>query len=40
MTFLRYSKVSDDNYIVEETDGWYFWNEVGIEKYGVYKDIQ
>ena len=40
MISLRCLKVSDDNYIVEETDDWYFWDEVGIEKYGVYKDIQ
>ena len=28
----------NDKHIVEETDGWYFWDEVGQEKYGPYKD--
>ena len=39
MTFLRCSKMSDhDKHIVEEKDGWYFWDEAGMEKYGPYKD--
>ena len=34
MIFLRYSKMIDnDKHIVEEIDGWYFWDEVGQEKY-------
>ena len=28
----------NDKHIVEETDGWYFWDEVDIEKYGPYKN--
>ena len=28
----------DDKHIVEEINGWYFWDEVGQEKYGPYKD--
>ena len=43
MTFLRFLKMSDtwhDKYIVEESDGWYFWDEVGQEKWGPYKDIE
>ena len=30
----------DDKHIVEEIDGWYFWDEIGQEKYGPYKDIE
>ena len=30
----------NDKHIVEETDGWYFWDEVGSNKYGPYKDIE
>ena len=29
-----------DKHIVEEVDGWYFWDEVGLEQYGPYKDIE
>ena len=28
----------NDKHIVEEIVGWYFWDEVGQEKYGPYKD--
>ena len=28
----------NDKHIVEESDGWYFWDEIGQEKYGPYKD--
>ena len=28
----------DDKHIVEEPDGWYFWDEAGLDKYGPYKD--
>ena len=28
------------NHIVEEYDGWYFWDEIGSEKWGPYKDIE
>ena len=28
----------DDKHIVEETDGWYFWDEAGLDKYGPYRD--
>jgi len=28
----------NDKHIVEETDGWYFWDEVGMGKYGPYID--
>jgi len=28
----------NDRHIVEEKDGWYFWDEVGMEKYGPYID--
>ena len=39
MTFLRYSKMIDnDKHIVEEIDGWYFFDEVGLDKYGPYKN--
>ena len=27
-----------DKYIVEESDGWYFWDEVGQEICGPFKD--
>ena len=32
------NQMSDDNdkHIVKEEDGWYFWDEVGVEKYGPY----
>ena len=26
----------NDRHIVKEEDGWYFWDEVGVEKYGPY----
>ena len=29
-----------DRHIVKESDGWYFWDEVGLEQYGPYKDIE
>ena len=29
-----------DKHIVEETDGWYVWDEIGQEQYGPYKDIE
>ena len=29
----------NDKHIVKEKDGWYFWDEVGQDKYGPYKDI-
>ena len=39
MRFLRCSKMSDDDkHIVEESDGWYFLDEVGLDKYGPYKN--
>jgi len=39
MIFLRFLKMSDDDkHIVEEPDGWYFWDEAGLDKYGPYKD--
>ena len=28
----------EDKHIVEEIDGWYFWDEIGQEKYGPYKN--
>jgi hypothetical protein len=28
----------NDKHIVEETDGWYFWDEAGLDKYGPYRD--
>ena len=38
---MKRIKVNDiDRHIVEESDGWYFWDEVGQEKYGPYKDIE
>ena len=33
-------KHNNDKHIVEEKDGWYFWDEVGQDKYGPYKDIE
>ena len=39
MISLRCSKISDDDkHIVEEIDGWYFWDEVSVEKYGPYNN--
>ena len=29
-----------DKYIVEESDGWYFWDEVGQESCGPFKDME
>ena len=28
----------NDKHIVKEKDGWYFWDEVGMGKYGPYID--
>ena len=28
----------DDKHIVEETNGWYFWDEIGMGRYGPYID--
>ena len=40
MIFLRFLKMSDDDkHIVEEPDGWYFWDEADIDKYGPYKNM-
>ena len=33
-------KHNNDKHIVEEKDCWYFWDEVGQDKYGPYKDIE
>tara|TARA_R110000737_G_scaffold34196_1_gene52575 strand:+ start:519 stop:692 length:174 start_codon:yes stop_codon:yes gene_type:complete len=27
-----------NHHIVKETDGWYFWDEAGLDKYGPYRD--
>ena len=34
------SETWHDKHIVKESDGWYFWDEVGQDKYGPYKDIE
>jgi len=30
--------LSPNHHIVKETDGWYFWDEAGLDKYGPYRD--
>ena len=28
----------DDRHIVKDHDGWWFWDEIGLHKYGPYRD--
>ena len=28
----------DDRHIVKKKDGWYFWDEIGLHRYGPYID--
>ena len=30
----------DDKHIVQRKDGWYFWDEVGVDQYGPYESKQ
>ena len=42
MRKTRMNDIADDSdrHIVEEDDGWYFWDEGGQEKWGPYKGIE
>ena len=30
--------MTEDRHLIEEEDGWHFWDETGTEKYGPYAD--